>query len=325
MSDISANEPVELPEFDEQALEQAAEQAFGSAISPGTSPDAGPVQPPAEEPEGESVPSIPDAFEYSPGQSLTRQKIENYASFDRLLSSDPQLSRLIYNYLRGEPAPGIDHQSERPVTQPTGSVYQEGMGRQGTGFPTAPALPQSPQLPPDVDLSDPTTAYLVGMVNQMGQALQNYHQELSRQREIVGNRVAADNQTVIDNATQQFRDRYALDDNDISLLKKGAAGLQVIQSIMECGIDPLTGEPTSPDGFNAVTKAYEYAAHAIPSIRAKILAQEQIQSHTDTTRRHKLQAVGGNSRPAPRTPNTPTTPEARRAGLLDEVRANLST
>lgn len=313
-------------EITDESLEQAAEQAFTQpepTPSPAEAPE-GHGQPPVEttpqpEPTTEPAPE-PDGFEYEPGKVFTREQIKNYAQFDGLLASNPELSRLIYNYLRGEPAPGPNPQSSAPASQPAGGP-QEGAGGQGQGYPTAPS---PANLPPDVDLSDPTAAYLYSIVGQQQAALQNYHEELARQREIIGNRVQEENQQIIDTATESFRTQYALSNEDMIRIKQAAAASQVIPSIMNTGRDPYTQQAVSPDALTAITKAYEYASYAHPEIREKVLAQRQMADQADNTRKQKLQAVGGSSKPAPRTIQVPNDPQARRQAMVQEVAANWS-
>lgn len=331
---------VQPDDVTEESLEQAAQEIFGDSQP---LQDAAPSEQPSEviqedqqEAQQEAQFDPNERIEVAPGVFITRSEAAGYATFDQMVQQDPALAQLIINHINRQPS---QQQISPPAAPPQHQQTYPGPvdGRFGGGSPTT--YPQStyppqqypqqyqqpqPQIPPEIDLSDPTTAYLWQNIQQQQQILQNQQAELRRQQSLVGSRVEADIRTAVNTATDNFRNQHSLDDQAISEVRNVAARLEVINTIMDRGIDPITGLPTSPDPVNAVSRALEIAANLVPQVREKIFANSQLQTQADTQRKRNLTAISGGSKTAPRATVLPNTKEGREAAMRAEVEAYMN-
>lgn len=325
----------ELPDtnpFDEitdQSVEQAAERFFNRSPEPTTDDDDAQqfTEPIVESP---TTFDPTEQFFYGPGQSLTRQEIAAFAQFNDLLESDPSLARVILNHLRGGEPPSTGQVAGSPDGRLVGGAYPP-VPPQPTPFPSSPqpwqqSVPQQwPNYPAqpqqDLDLSDPNVAYLYSQIQQQNAALTNYRQELQRHQTIFQNRMNQEYQAAVTEAIDQFRTQYELDEPTMSLVRQAASRLEVIPTIMNSGLDPVTGLPTDPSPRAASFRAMEIAAFNLPQVRDVILSNEQYRNTQDAARKSKLRAVGGSSKTAPRTAPVPTTAQERRKAMIDVVNA----
>lgn len=331
MSDINFGNP--FTDITAESLEEAAEQRFASPPSPEATDEGGDAQlPPSSEVEAESQSPTPDSIRIGE-RDYSRAEVESWANFDSLLRSDPRLGQVIYQHLYGEtpssPVPSSGGVGPAPVA---GGNLAPPANQPGAGWGSPLATPSSvgqsgqnqpPQIDPEL-LQDPAVKFLYDRIQQQDALLSNYHQEISRLGSITSSRVQADSQTVIDTVVQEFKSQYGIDDATVNMVRQAAARLEVIPSIISRGIDPITGQPTDPNPLNAVRRAMEIAAHSVPEVRDRIIAQQQQLQQSDNLRKQRLNGVGGSSRPIPRNTPAPTNPQDIRAAMVQEVAAAMN-
>lgn len=329
MSDLNFGNP--FTDISAESLEQAAEQRF----SPAQPDEAAPAVE-----EDEASPSLSSSAEQTPtpevveydinGRRVAHAEVEAWSQFDNLLRSDPRLGQLIYDYLHGGPTnvpssggvgvtPGQSEGSRVPSTP--------GWGSPATPPPALnpqPVNQQQQQIDPAL-LEDPAVNFLWNQIQQQNSLLDNYRGEIQRLSSITSSRVEADAKTVMEQAVSEFKESYGItDDNVVNNVKLAAARLDVMHSILNRGIDPITGLPTDPNPLNAVKRAMEVAAYSIPEVREQVIAAQLSQQQSDFQRKQRLNAVGGSTRPLPRNTPAPTSPQDIRNAMVQEVAAAMN-
>jgi hypothetical protein len=297
-----------------QTIEGGSEESTPEPPStPPEAPEPGPGPQPAPsegEPETtpepatpEPSPESPDGFVELGGQRYPQSQVEAATQFQQHLSSDPQLQRLITDYLTGIPP-------------------QTGQIPQSRTTPSEPAI--SVQPPADIDFDDPSLRSLYGLIQQQNEQInalsqgltQTYEQSVVSQRQQINSQWSA--------AAETFAKDHELKDEEVEYLGQVAARLQVLPSLMQ-GVDPITGSPAPPDPVRAFSRALEIAMFQIPEYRDREFRRSVQSQQQEAQKRKLLGAVGGSSGSVARTnpPPKPGSPEAKRA-MLAEVGAMLN-
>lgn len=268
---------------------------------PEPEPSVAPVEAPGEgEPETAPEPAIPEPspetadFLEIDGTQYPRSQIEAAAQFQRQLVNDPQLQRLITDYLTGAT---VQPQPE-PQPQPTGP-------------------------PEDLDMDDPQMRAIYTLIQQQSEQINQLSQGLrvTHDQSVASQKQQVDSQWRV--ASTAFGKDHGLDDQEVDHLGSIAARLNVLPSLMQ-GIDPVTGAPSSPDPIRAFQRALEIAMYQVPEYRDREFRRSVTTMQEEAQKRKLLGAVGGSSGSVARTttPPKPGSPESRKA-LLAEVGAML--
>lgn len=120
--------------------------------------------------------------------------------------------------------------------------------------------------------------------------------------------------SAIDTAVSTFQQRYELDDESTLALKTRAGQLGLAGRLAEQYGDPVRG----------VFEAMEFVYNADPAFRDRETARQIEEQTAAAERQRKLASLSGGSGTAPRVSPTPSTPEARREAMIDEIRAQLA-
>lgn len=275
---------------------------------PETAPEPEPPTTPTEgEPEATPEPAAPESPPESPtppeepqtddfldlgGTRYPRSQIEAAAQFQQHLTTDPQLQRLITDYLTGATA-----------VQPE---------------PTTPQSPTPVGPPEELDMDDPQMRAIYALIQsqsdqiaQLNRGLQTTHQQS----------IAAQQQQ-IDAQWRTASTAFAKDNNmempEVERLSQVAARLGVLPQLMQ-GIDPVTGSPSSPDPIRAFQRALEIAMYSVPEYRDQAFRRSVKTQQEESAKRKLLGAVGGSSGSVARTttPPKPGTNDARKAMLAE--------
>jgi hypothetical protein len=268
-------------------------------------PEATP-EPAAPEPPSEPPSEPPDAGDFLEldGTRYPRSQIQAAADFQRHLTSDPQLQRLITDYLTATPAPP-----------------------QQVAPQVAPASPSS-EVPPELDMEDPSMRALYTLIQRNNEQINNQIAQLSQGVNTTYEQSMAAQRQQIDaqyhTASASFAKDHSLGDDEVEQLSQVAARLGVLPSLMQ-GIDPITGSPTSPDPIRAFSRALEIAMYQVPEYRDREFRRSVETMQQEAQKKKLLGAVGGSSGSVARTtaPPQPGSPESKRA-MLAEVGAMLN-
>lgn len=285
--------PEPEPEGQVVAPQEGEPEATPEPAAPEPPPESQPEPPAQPEPEEPS-----DDFLDLEGTRYPRSQVAAAAQFQQHLVSDPQLQRLITDYLTGST---LIQQEQQQQLQP------------------------QPQAPPeDLDMEDPQMRAIFTLIqqqndqiNQLSQGLRVTHeQSVSAQRQ----QVDAQWKT----ASTAFAKDHNLEDDEVDRLGQVAARLGVLPQLMQ-GIDPITGAPSSPDPIRAFQRSLEIAMFQIPEYRDREFKRSVQSMQQESQKRKLLGAVGGTSGSVARTttPPKPGSNEARKA-MLAEVGAMLT-
>lgn len=277
--------------------------------APEPQPEPEPSEPPAEvPPEGEPETASdtatlepspePEDFLEVDGARYPRSQIAAAAQFQQQLVSDPQLQRLITDYL-------------------TGASIQQQQQQQ--------APPPQPQGPPEaIDMDDPQMRAIYALIQQQNEQIGQLAQGLrtTHEQTVSAQRQQTDAQWNV--ASAAFAQDHSLEMEDVDRLGQVAARLGVLPQLMQ-GIDPITGAPSSPDPIRAFQRALEIAMYQVPEYRNREFRRSVTNMQQESQKRKLLGAVGGSSGSVARTttPPKPGSPEARKA-MLAEVGAMLN-
>lgn len=267
---------------------------------PEATPEPAAPEPPSEPSQPSQEPPDAGDFLELEGQRYPKSQLQAAADFQRHLSGDPQLQRLITDYLTGVQAP----QQIAPEPQP-----------------------QTPELPPELDIEDPSVRALYTLIQRNNEQINNQIAQLSQGLNTTYEQSMAQQRQQIDaqyrTASASFAKDHNLRDDEVDQLSQVAARLGVLPSLMQ-GIDPITGSPTSPDPVRAFNRALEIAMYQVPEYRDREFRRSVESMQQEAAKRKLLGAVGGSSGSVARStpPPQPGTPESKRA-MLAEVGAML--
>lgn len=271
---------------------------------PHTAPPEGEPETAPDTATPEPSPESPDDFVELDGTRYPRSQVSAAAEFQRHLTGDPQLQRLITDYLTGQ------------SVQPTQTV-------------TTPSEPAEPAQPPaDLDLDDPSVRALYNLVRDQQTYINEQIGQLSQGLRTTYDSSMAAQRNQIDGqwrvASAAFAKDHALDQGEVENLGQVAARLGVLPQLMQ-GVDPITGAPSQPDPIRAFDRALEIALYMVPEYRDKEFRRSVSTMQQEAQKRKLLGAVGGSSGSVTRTtaPPQPGSPEAKRA-MLAEVGSMLN-
>lgn len=262
-------------------------------------PQAPPVEVPQEgEPEAAPEPATPEPpsepsedFIDFDGTKYPKSQVKAAADFQQQLVADPQLQRLITDYLTGA------------------TLIQQEQQQQP---------PQPPRPPEDIDMDDPQMRAIYTLIQQQNEQIN----QLSQGLRVTHDQSVASQRQQIDaqwrTASTAFAKDHNLEDSEVDHLGRVAARLNVIPSLMQ-GIDPVTGAPSSPDPIRAFNRALEIAMFQIPEYREREFRRSVETMQKESQKRKLLGAVGGSSGSVARTttPPKPGSKEARTAMLAE--------
>lgn len=257
-----------------------------------------PPPPAVEPPPPTELPFEPPDYYDIAGRRYDRRQAEAWAQFDQMVSSDPQLSQLIQNYLQ--------HKTE-PVAPP------------------APPTPPPPTLP-NLDDLDPSYAEPIQNLYRAYQDQQAVLDRVSRQaaqaETLASQHMQRTYTDIAQGAISEFQKSRNLDDPTMQAVARAARTSGFAEKYMQ-GTDPLTGLPVQPDPYHAVMSALEAGYLMAPETREivvqRTIADRAARHATDNTRKQKLAGVSGASGSVPRTQTVPTNPQDARAAMTEEV------
>lgn len=232
------------------------------------------------------------------GRSVSADLVRRALELGDAIRTDPVLQQMVAHYFAGGGAA-----VPSPATAPP---------------PAAPAATDPNAIPEDVDLDDPTIKFLYDAHQQTAAQLAQVTGVL--QQTLAANERAAreTSDSLYRQASETFRDAHGLTDDDVQILAKTAAGLNILPALMS-GIDPVTQLPSRADPLAAINRALEIAYFATPEYRDRAIVDETARQAARDTKRRKLAAVGGNSGSVARSTPAPTTEQGRRDAMLREV------
>lgn len=297
MSNIDTEGPFgENPNFNADDLEKYLQDRFGDkeVETPDEVIEEEVTEPTSETPEEETPKEEVEEELYSLGdnRSLSRSQIEAYYQFEERLRTDPNLQKVISDYLSPQsPLPG-----ETPVAPRTD---------------TAPARGAT-EIPEEYK-DDPIVGPLYNKIAQLESLVGNTQASIQAQQ-------AASYNSIVNRARSSFKEQYKLDDKEIARVEEVAVRLGAVPAFMS-GVDPITGMPVKPDPLNAVTRAMEIAYAQLPEVRKAAEDRVIAQGRDDRVKKTKLSALSGpgtNSKKTP-VPVTQLNESERRDAMVREV------
>lgn len=296
--------------------------------------------------EGSTAPSPPVPeywdYEYVDPQTqqaqrfrLTKDEAYDLAVFSEFLRQNPEIAQQIQGVAQGiygvvpkelspqmpghyptqqpqPPAPQYPPQMQPPGQQPYPQQPQPGYPQQQP--------PQQPLQPPaDVDLNDPTTAWLWGQLQATRQQLEATTQVLTRHESTLYEERSQAVQGNIETAVSNYQAKRGLNDDDMAKVRQVAANLGVLPTLLS-GTDPVTGAPTSRNPIDALDRAFEIAEYSDPVLRERRIADDVKQAREDDARKAKLTSLGGATGSTPRQESTaPMNESQRREAMIQAV------
>lgn len=307
-------------------------------VEDGGPPQAPPPPPqpepqPSQAPEGYQPPQAPQPEPQQPSQpvaepqeemvtvgiddqgqpiTLPLSRVRGYYQFDEDFQNDPGLRQAVLNYY-----------ADRGIG--AGAPTEQGTGRQtlpvGPVQPSPTPFPADPQVQPqqELDLDDPNVRYLLEQQQALSQQIQMLASGVQETQQQQQARAQAENDSMIRRAMTSFKEQRGLTDEQMESVRISAARLNVLPGLMQ-GVDPITGAPSKPDPLTALDRAFEIAYMMTPEHRQREFGREIQRRVEDSRRKQKLAGISGSSGSVPRTQPAPTTPQGRRAAMIDEIR-----
>jgi hypothetical protein len=251
--------------------------------------DDEPVDPPLQTDPPPAADTDSDLFVTVRGQQVPIADIERLHEFDQFLRSNPDAAQRV----------------QAAVSKP---VVPE---------PAAPAEPANEvATPPEfLDLDDPVHKFLWEQSQTQQKELLSIRQaDIARQQEEINRRAVAD----MDVALTRFRSAHPnFNDDQIESLRQHSASMNIIGAVMA----------TTPDPVSALVRVLDLGAMDNEDLRTIYLAppetpKETTQRQKSSSRKGKLNALGGSSGSVPRTSSSPRPMSDRDA--IDQFAKELS-
>ena len=271
--------------------------------NPQQTPQPGPGEMPQSTQTGDGDPShqtppapnqVPDTQQQAPSdyvllgdQRIPRARVEAYLAFDQRLQSDPELAKLLSDYVQGGGQPPSQQQ--------------------------APAQPDPLSTLPEEYRDDPAILAVVQLMQQQMVPLTEQVQRLQaitqQQYDDLAVRNQRDLTAAVDRSIAQFQAAKKLTGEEVTELRKIAADMNVADGLFN----------KYQDAHVATEKALELAYYSTEKFRQREFQVSQQAQQQATRRKQNLNALGGTSGSSPRTTPAPVSAEARRQAMLAEV------
>jgi hypothetical protein len=305
--------PEELPLGEVPGAEVAEEPAAGWAPPEGLAPEGEEEEHEDEIPEGHV--QLPD------GTSISLDRLRELATMDQAFRENPTVATAVRDavqrngMLAPPPAPPVapDIPGYTPAYQQP--AYQQPIYQQPA---QQAAAPQGPQIPPDVEVDDPTVRWVLAQQAENQRQFQALQSQQAQILDATNQQMARASADALPRARDEIAKRYPhLTFDDIAKVEATAGERGLGTHFLQQYGDP----------YRAAFEAMETAAIGMPDLRSKILAAPPsgsvtpINKGTDGKRKQKLTSLAGTGGTAPRTEPTPVklTDEQKRQGMADEI------
>ncbi len=162
----------------------------------------------------------------------------------------------------------------------------------------------------DVDLEDPTIAYLAQRLDAISQQVSTYTNSQQQVWDDMASRRQAEAASVYTRAKTSFQAEHKLSDDEMTRVSERAAQLGVLKPLSDSGLDLLS----------AVNEALTLGLRSDDTLYQRDLARAAQDDRDLRTRKAKANSVSAGSGAAPREPSKPADPFA---AMVDMVKNDM--
>lgn len=285
-------EPAELDEMS-RLLNERYPAAETSPEEPPAEPEPVPEEVPTEVPV--EVPPVSE-FDLGDGKKVTADQARRYLEFEAFLEANPAygevLTGLLTNKYRAVPV------EEEPV------------------------VPQSPQIPAEIDAEDPAVRFLLSRIDDQNARLTDALNRLNTHEAQLTATRNANAEVAIGTARESFQKDHDLTDEQMNKVYDQAK-LVNLQAFPEMQAIDEKGLPRKTDPVGAMLRAFDMAYRSLDEFHDIEHERWLTTYQADQERKRKLNALGGTAGSISRTPREPSTPAERRQAMIDEVAAKM--